>query len=77
MKLALIGFGQAGKVVNSSEIINTLAGGGVSTVGYAAETVEHPPDGLLSRFTNGDDGGTETANVTNRLTSLVRKAALG
>ncbi|USZ67322.1 tubulin/FtsZ family protein [Halorussus salilacus] len=70
----------AESVVDSSEIINTLAGGGVSTIGYAAEEVENSNSGsgLLSRFTGGeDDGTTDTANTTNRITSLVRKAALG
>ncbi|MFD1585818.1 tubulin/FtsZ family protein [Halorientalis brevis] len=69
----------AESVVDSSEIINTLAGGGVSTVGYAAEEVEQENDGgLLSRFKGGDDDdGMDSANTTNRITSLVRKAALG
>ncbi|QLG27667.1 cell division protein [Halorarum halophilum] len=70
----------AESVVDSSEIINTLSGGGVSTVGYASEEVEEKSSGgLLSRLT-GDDGGDEgldTAHTTNRITSLVRKAALG
>ncbi len=69
----------AESVVDSSEIINTLSGGGVSTVGYAAETVEtdEGSGGLLSRF-GGDDGDDiDTAQTTNRITSLVRKAALG
>ncbi|WP_313694554.1 tubulin/FtsZ family protein [Halorarum halobium] len=70
----------AESVVDSSEIINTLSGGGVSTVGYASEEVEEQSSGgLLSRLT-GDDGGTDgldTAHTTNRITSLVRKAALG
>ncbi|WP_415380253.1 tubulin/FtsZ family protein [Halosimplex sp. TS25] len=85
----LFGAGEVGtgdevaeSVVDSSEIINTLSGGGVSTVGYAAETVEEDDSGgLLSRFKGDDggidDGGMETANTTNRITSLVRKAALG
>ncbi|OLZ41060.1 cell division protein [Natrinema saccharevitans] len=64
----------AESVVDSSEIINTLSGGGVSTIGYASETVEID-DGLLSSLT-GDDGFDE-GTATNRLTSLVRKAALG
>jgi cell division GTPase FtsZ len=70
----------AESVVDSSEIINTLAGGGVSTVGYATESVElnNSGGGLLSRFKDGgDDDGMESANTTNRITSLVRKAALG
>nr|WP_277613486.1 tubulin/FtsZ family protein [Natrinema hispanicum] len=64
----------AESVVDSSEIINTLSNG-VSTIGYASETVE-TNDGLLSSLTGGsetlDDGA-----ATNRLTSLVRKATLG
>ncbi|QLC33047.1 cell division protein [Halarchaeum sp. CBA1220] len=70
----------AESVVDSSEIINTLAGGGVSTVGYAAEDVsdEKQSGGLLSRFTGGDEQSSlDSASTTNRITSLVRKAALG
>ena len=80
----LFGAGEVGagdnvaeSVVDSSEIINTLSGGGVSTVGYDAESVETDGSGgLLSRFKGGDDD-IDTANTTNRITSLVRKAALG
>ncbi|MFT4947155.1 MAG: cell division GTPase FtsZ [Natronomonas sp.] len=80
----LFGAGEVGtgdnvaeSVVDSSEIINTLSGGGVSTVGYDAEAVETDSSGgLLSRF-KGDEGEIESANTTNRITSLVRKAALG
>ncbi|WP_254862308.1 tubulin/FtsZ family protein [Halovivax gelatinilyticus] len=72
----------AESVVDSSEIINTLSGGGVSTVGYASEEVElNNTGGLLSRFTGGSSSPSGTdldaANTTNRITSLVRKAALG
>jgi cell division GTPase FtsZ len=68
----------AESVVDSSEIINTLAGGGVSTVGYASETVEREDTGLLSRFRGGDeDDSLDAAQTTNRVTSLVRKATLG
>jgi cell division GTPase FtsZ len=83
----LFGAGEIGEgdnvaesVVDSSEIINTLAGGGVSTVGYATESVETEQSGsggLLSRFKGDDDSGIDSANTTNRITSLVRKAALG
>jgi len=68
----------AESVVDSSEIINTLAGGGVSTVGYDAESVEvSGSGGLLSRFKGEETDDMESANTTNRITSLVRKAALG
>ncbi|UWG48840.1 Cell division GTPase [Halanaeroarchaeum sp. HSR-CO] len=69
----------AESVVDSSEIINTLAGGGISTVGYASESVQQQDSGgLLSRFRSNDDmAGEDSASTTNRITSLVRKAALG
>ncbi|MFB6101899.1 MAG: tubulin/FtsZ family protein [Haloplanus sp.] len=72
----------AESVVDSSEIINTLSGGGVSTVGYASETVERKQksSGLLSKLTGNDqsiEDQLDSANTTNRITSLVRKAALG
>jgi Cell division GTPase len=69
----------AESVVDSSEIINTLSGGGVSTVGFAEEEVEETSSGgLLSRFRgDGDDDTADTAHTTNRITSLVRKATLG
>jgi len=69
----------AESVVDSSEIINTLAGGGVSTIGFAEEEVEETATGgLLSRFRGDEDQDTaDTAHTTNRITSLVRKATLG
>jgi cell division GTPase FtsZ len=69
----------AESVVDSSEIINTLSGGGVSTIGFAEEEVEEESSGgLLSRFRGGnDDSGIDSAHTTNRITSLVRKATLG
>ena len=66
----------AESVVDSSEVINTLASGGISTVGYDAEEVQsYGSGGLLSRFRNSPTP--DSANTTNRITSLVRKAALG
>ena len=68
----------AESVVDSSEIINTLSGGGVSTVGYDAEAVESTSSGgLLSRFKGGGNDEVDSASTTSRITSLVRKAALG
>jgi cell division GTPase FtsZ len=70
----------AESVVDSSEIINTLACGGVSTIGYAREELqrnEQGGGGLLSRFTGGDEEEVDAATTTNRITSLVRKATLG
>jgi cell division GTPase FtsZ len=83
----LFGAGEVGQggeiaesVVDSSEIIKTLEGGGISTIGYASETVETDSSGggLLSRITGRDDSNDlDSAHTTNRITSLVRKAALG
>jgi len=69
----------AESVVDSSEIINTLACGGVSTVGYAREELQRSEQskGLLSRFTGGEEEQVDAATTTNRITSLVRKATLG
>jgi cell division GTPase FtsZ len=70
----------AESVVDSSEIINTLACGGVSTVGYAREELQRSEQskGLLSRFTgSGGEEEVDAATTTNRVTSLVRKATLG
>ncbi len=67
-------------IVDSSEIINTLGSGGVSTVGYANEAIENPHSGggLLSRFKGKSTAEKiDTATTTNRITSLVRKAVLG
>ncbi len=64
-------------IVDSSEVINTLDGGGVSTIGYAAEELQDRDTGLLSRFTGGSDDALDSSNNTNRITSLVRKATLG
>ncbi|WP_440992109.1 tubulin/FtsZ family protein [Haloarchaeobius baliensis] len=61
-------------VVDASEIINTLGSGGVSTIGYAVDHVEREKGGLFSRFSKKELDETDT---TNRITSLVRKAALG
>lgn len=68
----------AQSVVDSSEIINTLAGGGISTVGYAvADLPEEGESGLLSRFSETDDSIDSGASDENRITSLVRSATLG
>ncbi|MFB1065023.1 tubulin/FtsZ family protein [Natrinema sp. H-ect4] len=64
----------AESVVDSSEIINTLQDG-VSTIGYASETVNTSSDGILASFR--DDTGFDKGTATNRITSLVRKATLG
>ena len=72
------GSGVAESVVDSSEIINTLKGGGISTLGYADVGVDEPGrSGLLSRLRGDSDTGIDSTEATNRITSLVRKATLG
>ncbi len=68
----------AQSVVDSSEIINTLAGGGISSVGYAvADLPEQGSNGLLSRFSEDESAIESGASDENRITSLVRSATLG
>ena len=71
----------AESVVDSSEIINTLSGGGVSTIGYAdddsVQSVESGSRGLLSRFSRNNDPPEDSAVAVNRIMSLVRRATLG
>ena len=66
----------AESVVDASEIINTLASGGVSTIGYASATVERPKAGLLSRL-KGRHEEMDDGESMNRVTSLIRRATLG
>ena len=68
----------AESVVDSSEIINTLKGGGISSLGYADVEVDEPKrSGLLSRLRDDSTDGIDSTEATNRVTSLVRKATLG
>lgn len=74
--------GVAESVVDSSEIINTLGDGGITTIGYASEAIDTSDGGgggLLSRFMGSDDGDDlqSAGDATNRITSLVRRATLG
>ena len=68
----------AESVVDSSEIINTLKCGGISSLGYADVEVDEPKrSGLLSRLRDDSTDGIDSTEATNRVTSLVRKATLG
>jgi cell division GTPase FtsZ len=65
-------------IVDSSEIINTLATEGVSTIGYATSKVEKEEEGgFLSRFRRNDEKMIDASADTNRITSVVRSATLG
>lgn len=69
----------AESVIDSSEIINTLSGGGITTVGYAEVEVDEPTKkGLLDRIRSESEyENIDSTDATNRITSLVRKATLG
>jgi cell division GTPase FtsZ len=70
----------AESVVDSSEIINTLGDGGITTIGYASEQIDTDEGGgLLDRFrgSKDSDGLQSSGDATNRITSLVRRATLG
>ena len=71
----------AESVVDASEVINTLASGGVSTVGFAAAPVERPSGGLLSRLRSRSatdaDTAVDSGDGVARVSSLVRRATLG
>lgn len=63
-------------VVDASEIINTLAGGGISSIGYAAEQTDGSGGGLLPDLGDTEKPFEQTAVATTRITSLIRKATL-
>jgi cell division GTPase FtsZ len=67
----------AESVVDASEIINTLAGGGVSTVGYASAKLDREAGGLLSRFGGKKREAVDDGESLSRILSVVRRATLG
>ncbi|RZN34109.1 MAG: cell division protein [Methanophagales archaeon ANME-1-THS] len=74
----LFGAGEANEVgqmvVDAAEVINTLKGGGISTIGYASEEIES--HGFLKQFF-GKKGAVEDLETITRITSLVRRASAG
>jgi cell division GTPase FtsZ len=74
----LFGAGEANEVgqmvVDAAEIINTLKGGGISTIGYAAEEIGS--EGLLKKFFS-KKASLEKIDAVTRITSLTRRAVAG
>lgn len=74
----LFGAGEANEVgqmvVDAAEVMNTLKGGGISTIGYASEQIE--TEGMLKKFL-GKKKGMENLDTVTRITSLVRRAVAG
>jgi len=80
-EIEALGDNVAESVVDASEIINTLGEHGITSVGYASESIDpnNESKGLLGRLRGGNDqnGFSTSGDATNRITSLVRKATLG
>jgi cell division GTPase FtsZ len=74
----LFGAGESNEVgqmvVDAAETINTLKGGGISTIGYATEEIESV--GGLKRFFGKKQAMANLDTVT-RISSLVRRAVAG
>ena len=65
-------------VVDSSEVINTLRGGGISSIGYATTKAEEKKKGRFSLFKKKEKAIEEIENDKPlKIASLVRRAALG
>jgi len=67
-------------VVDTSEIINTLKGGGISVIGYAREELPIKSgtlSNLISSLFKRKKASIETLDATTRITSLVRRAVMG
>lgn len=72
------GSAAAENVVDSSEIIKTLACGGISAIGYSSEDVEPAGEkGLLGRLRNGDDATGEMQRTETKVLGLIRQAVSG
>lgn len=65
-------------IVDSSEVINTLRGGGISSIGYATSKAEERKKGRFSLFRRKEKELEEIENDKPlKIASLVRRAALG
>ncbi len=66
-------------VVDSSEVINTLRGGGISSIGYATSLAEenNKKGGLLPFFKRKKEEAMMDDDKSMKIASLVRRAALG
>lgn len=71
----LFGAGEANEVgqmvVDAAEVINTLKGGGISTIGYASEEIESK--GLFKTLF-GKKKSLENLDTVTRITSLLRRS---
>lgn len=64
-------------VVDAAEIINTLKGGGISTIGYASEKIVGSDNRSFFKKFFTKKGTVEKVDTTRRITSLARRAVAG
>uniref|UniRef100_A0A7C3UHF9 Tubulin-like protein CetZ n=1 Tax=Geoglobus ahangari TaxID=113653 RepID=A0A7C3UHF9_9EURY len=64
-------------VVDSSEVINTLRGGGISSIGYATMPIQQKKRSLFGFFKKKEDDMIIEDDKATRIATLVRKATLG
>jgi len=64
-------------VVDSSEVINTLRGGGISSIGYATMSILQKKRSLFGFFKKREEEMMIEDDKATRIATLVRKAALG
>ncbi|MET1124371.1 MAG: tubulin/FtsZ family protein [Archaeoglobaceae archaeon] len=64
-------------VVDSSEVINTLRGGGISSIGYATSLAESAPKKRLLPFFKKEEIEALENDKPMKIATLVKRAALG
>ena len=64
----------AGNAMDSSDIIRTLDTGGVSSIGYAATSVETANEGFLDRWSSGQEESRDDGSQATKIKGLVRRA---
>ena len=64
-------------VVDSSEVINTLRGGGITSIGYATMSILQKKRSLFGFFKKKEEDVMVEDDKATRIATLVRKATLG
>ncbi len=64
----------AENAMDSSDIIRTLDTGGVSSIGYAATSVETANEGFLDRWSSGQEESRDDGSQATKIKGLVRRA---
>lgn len=66
----------AESVLDASEIISTLQGGGVTAIGYASGPIQSPDSEQSSGLLGGNDSTVDETTAVNLITSTIRQATL-